>query len=59
MGTNGGSAHLPAYAGRHRHICAFFNSIDEEHRVLRSFVTEGSTGEKAFHIVDAARRTII
>ena len=21
---------------RHRHICAFFNSTDEEHRVLRS-----------------------
>src|SRR6266403_1614994 len=23
--------------GRRRHICAFFNSADEEHRVLRSF----------------------
>ena len=23
--------------GRERHICAFFNSIDEEHRVLRTF----------------------
>src|SRR5439155_19334395 len=39
--------------GRHRHICAFFNSIDEEHRVLRSFITDGfDRGERAFHIVD-------
>jgi hypothetical protein len=39
--------------GRQRHICAFFNSIDEEHRVLRSFIKEGfDRGEKAFHIVD-------
>jgi hypothetical protein len=39
--------------GRQRHICAFFNSIDEEHRVLRSFMKEGfARGEKAFHIVD-------
>ena len=43
--------------GRHRHICAFFNGIDEEHRVLRSFITEGlDRGEKAFHIVDPALR---
>jgi hypothetical protein len=39
--------------GRQRHICAFFNSIDEEHRVLRSFIKDGfDRGEKAFHIVD-------
>jgi len=39
--------------GRQRHICAFFNGIDEEHRVLRSFIKEGfDRGEKAFHIVD-------
>jgi hypothetical protein len=43
--------------GEHRHICAFFNSADEEHRVLQSFVKDGfSRGEKAFHIVDPARR---
>ena len=23
---------------QHRHICAFFNSIDEQHRVLRPFI---------------------
>jgi hypothetical protein len=43
--------------GRHRHICAFFNSIDEEHRVLRSFIKDGfDRGEKAFHIVDPELR---
>ena len=41
---------------KHRHICAFVNSRDEEHRVLRSFITEGiNAGEKAFHIVDPAQ----
>jgi DcmR-like sensory protein len=39
--------------GQHRHICAFFNDFDEQHRVLRSFIKEGfERGDKAFHIVD-------
>jgi DcmR-like sensory protein len=39
--------------GQHRHICAFFNSVDEEHEVLRSFIKDGlEGGEKGFHIVD-------
>jgi hypothetical protein len=43
--------------GRHRHICAFFNSMDEQHRVLRSFITDGfDQGDKAFHLVDPDRR---
>src|SRR5260370_36765483 len=43
--------------GRHRHICAFFNSIDEEHKVLRSFFKDGfDRGEKATHIVDPEKR---
>jgi MEDS: MEthanogen/methylotroph, DcmR Sensory domain len=43
--------------GGHRHICAFFNSMDEEHRVLRSFYSDGfDRGEKATHIVDAENR---
>src|SRR5258706_7897068 len=43
--------------GRQRHICAFFNGPDEEHRVLRSFITDGfDRGEKAFHIVDPELR---
>jgi hypothetical protein len=43
--------------GGHRHICAFFNSIDEEHRVLRSFFKDGfDRGDKAFHLVDPELR---
>jgi hypothetical protein len=41
----------------HRHICAFFNTRDEEYRVLLPFIAEGiERGEKAFHIVDPALR---
>jgi hypothetical protein len=43
-------------AGRN-HVCAFFNTIDEEHRVLGSFYKDGfDRGEKAAHIVDPANR---
>src|SRR5947209_12299520 len=43
--------------GRQRHICAFFNSTDEEHRVLRSFFKDGfDRGDKAFHLVDPELR---
>src|SRR6266478_9564289 len=54
MGTNDHSVQFAGGTlGRHRHICAFFNGIDEEHRVLRSFIKDGlDRGEKAFHIVD-------
>src|ERR1700736_1562394 len=54
MGTNGDPVRCAGgILGRHRHICAFFNSIDDEHRVLRSFIKEGfDRGDKAFHIVD-------
>jgi hypothetical protein len=39
--------------GENCHICAFFNSADEEHKVLRSFIKDGlDAGEKGFHIVD-------
>jgi hypothetical protein len=38
---------------RHRHICAFFHSQDEEYQVLLPFIKEGvERGEKAFHIID-------
>jgi hypothetical protein len=38
---------------RTRHVCAFFNSPDEEYPVLLPFIKEGiDNGEKAFHIVD-------
>jgi MEDS: MEthanogen/methylotroph, DcmR Sensory domain len=43
--------------GRHRHVCAFFNSMDEQHRVLRSFIVDGfDQGDKACHLVDPERR---
>lgn len=43
--------------GQYRHICAFFNSIDEQHRVLRPFIKDGfDRGEKAFHLIDPERR---
>jgi len=39
-------------AGRN-HVCAFFNTIDEEHRVLGSFYKHGvDRGEKAARIVE-------
>jgi hypothetical protein len=40
-----------------RHACAFFNSRDEEYRVLLPFAREGvECGEKCFHIVDPGHR---
>lgn len=50
-----------AFAGgmldRYRHVCAFVNGRDEEHRILDPFVTDGLTrGEKALYLIDAAER---
>jgi hypothetical protein len=43
--------------GQHWHVCAFFNDLDEEHRVLRSFFKDGfDRGESATHIVEADKR---
>jgi hypothetical protein len=43
--------------GEHRHVCAFFNDLAEEHRVLRSFFKDGlDLGEKETHIVEADNR---
>jgi hypothetical protein len=54
MAMNGGSMRCAGgILGQHRHICAFFNSADEEHRVLGSFIKEGfERGDKACHLVD-------
>jgi hypothetical protein len=54
MATSGSSVQCAGSSlGHHRHICAFFNDLDEQHRVLRSFIKEGfEQGDKAFHIVD-------
>ena len=42
--------------GHPRHICAFFNSRDDEYRVLLPFAKDGlECGEKAVHTVDPER----
>jgi hypothetical protein len=58
MATYGGSLRCAgASIGAHRHICAFFNGLDEEFRVLGSFYEDGfDRGEMATHIVDAENR---
>ncbi len=43
--------------GRSRHVCAFFNTKEEEYRILLPFVKEGfEQGDKAFHIVKEGHR---
>jgi KaiC/GvpD/RAD55 family RecA-like ATPase len=58
MARNEHSAQLAGVdLGGRNHVCAFFNSIDEEHRVLRSFFKDGfDHGEKAIHIVESENR---
>ena len=39
------------------HICAFFNSIDEERQVLQRFIKDGfDQRDKAYHLVDPEQR---
>jgi hypothetical protein len=46
-----------AVLDRSRHVCAFFNSKDEEYQVLLPFIVEGFThGDRAFHVVDPRHR---
>ena len=46
-----------ALEGRNRHICAFFNGMDEHYRVLRPFIADGfEQGDKTFHLIDPERR---
>jgi MEDS: MEthanogen/methylotroph, DcmR Sensory domain len=46
-----------AVLGPHRHICAFFNSRDDEYGALLRFIKDGfERGEKAVHIIDPRRR---
>jgi hypothetical protein len=58
MGETNSDAHWRDVAlDRHRHVCVFYNSHDEEYRVLRSFIEEGfRRRDKGFHIVDGRRR---
>ena len=40
-----------------RHVCAFFNSDDEEYRVLIPFIKDGfDAGNKAVHVVNQIGR---
>lgn len=40
-----------------QHVCAFFNSKEEEYRVLLPFIKEGfERGDKAFHVIDQKHR---
>jgi hypothetical protein len=42
---------------KNRHVCAFFNGIDEQHRVLSFFIKDGfDQGDKSFHLVDPELR---
>jgi hypothetical protein len=39
-----------------RHVCGFFNSLDEEYDVLLDFIVDGlNRGERAVHVIDPAR----
>ena len=43
--------------GETRHVCAFFNSDDEEYRVLLPFIKDGfECGDKAVHVVNPDQR---
>jgi hypothetical protein len=43
--------------GDARHVCAFFNSEDEEYRVLLPFIKDGfERGDKAVHVVNPEQR---
>jgi hypothetical protein len=46
-----------ALHGENRHICAFFNGMDEHYRVLQPFIKDGfDEGDKVFHLIDPKRR---
>jgi len=51
------SSTRPELLGATGHLCGFFQSPDEEYRVLLPFITDGfDKGERACHIVEPARR---
>jgi hypothetical protein len=44
--------------GEARHVCAFFNSDEEEYRVLLPFIKEGfERGDKAVHVVNPGQQS--
>ena len=43
--------------GETRHVCAFFNSDEEEYRVLLPFIKDGlKSGDKAVHVLNPTQR---
>jgi hypothetical protein len=58
MTTSAQSSQFTEDFSAHRgHICAFFNSVDEQHRVLQPFVKSGfDQRDKAYHLVDPEQR---
>src|SRR5215469_11535245 len=53
METNGSVRCAGGVLAQHRHVCAFFSSVEEQHRVLRSFIKDGfERGDKAVHLVN-------
>jgi hypothetical protein len=46
-----------AELGETRHVCAFFNSDEEEYRVLLPFIKDGlKSGDKAVHVLNPEQR---
>ena len=44
------------FHGKSRHVCAVFNSDDEEYRVLLPFIKDGfERGDRAVHVISSAR----
>jgi hypothetical protein len=58
MTTNAQSSQFTENFPAHRgHICAFFNSMDEQRRVLQPFIKNGfDHQDKAYHLVDPEQR---
>ena len=50
--ATGSPVHLAGLSlGDYRHVCAFFNSEDEEYRALLPFIEEGMQhGDRAVHV---------
>lgn len=46
-----------SYLGETRHVCAFFNTDEEEYRVLLPFIKDGlKCGDKAVHVLNPEQR---
>lgn len=59
MEANGRTLRIAPNAldSENRHICAFFNGMDEHYRVLQPFFKDGfDSGDRSFHLVDPERR---